>query len=113
PAHLALETQPLLKRLLSRRLTKTEYAEILQSMLAFYQSLESELVPATAALLQRYPSLDYQYLPRVPLLANDCRALGHAASGFACPPVTIPLDGSEARLLGVLYVIEGSTQGGK
>ncbi|MDO8860402.1 biliverdin-producing heme oxygenase [Haliea sp. E1-2-M8] len=113
PAHLALETQPLLKQLLSSRLTRAEYGQVLQAMLAFYQSLELELVPAAAALLRRHPSPDYQYLPRAPLLADDCRALGCASAGFIHPPVEIQLGGRGANLPGVLYVIEGSTQGGK
>lgn len=113
PAHLALEAQPLLKRLLSNSLTVTEYSRILQSMLAFYRSLESELVPAAAALLRRHPDPDYRYLPRAPLLVNDCRALDCATSGFIEPPAELRLEGSGACLSGVLYVIEGSTQGGK
>ncbi|QIB65452.1 biliverdin-producing heme oxygenase [Kineobactrum salinum] len=113
PAHLALEAQPALKRLLSSRLTNREYGHLLQSMLAFYHSLESELIPATAALLERYPAADYRYLARAPLLASDCRALGHDSSGFTHSPIAFCLDGSAACLLGVLYVIEGSTQGGR
>lgn len=112
-AHIALETQPLLKKLLSSRLTDVEYGQLLQSMLAFYQSLESELVPATAALLERYPDPDYRYLPRARLLADDCRVLGCVSSGLIHPPLELRLDGNGAYLLGVLYVIEGSTQGGR
>ena len=113
PAHVALEAHSLLQSLLSSRLTKVEYGQLLQSMLAFYQSLESELVPATRALLARHPDPDYRYLPRSSLLANDCRALGGDSPGVVHRPVTLRLDGSGAYLLGVLYVIEGSTQGGR
>lgn len=113
PAHVALEAQPLLKRLVSSQLTEAEYGQLLQSMLAFYQSLESELVPATAELLARYPDPDYRYLPRAPLLADDCKALGCAAPGLIQPAVAPHLNGNGAYLLGVLYVIEGSTQGGR
>lgn len=112
-AHVALEAQSLLQRLLSSQLTETEYGQLLQSMLAFYQSLESELIPATAALLARYPDPNYRYLPRAPLLASDCRALGFDSSAVIHPPTALRLDGSGAFLLGVLYVIEGSTQGGR
>lgn len=113
PAHLALENQPLLKSLLSTRLTETEYGRILRSMLAFYQSLELKLVPATAGLLRRHPDPDYRYSPRAPLLSEDCRALGCASPELIHPPIELHLDGREAGLLGVLYVIEGSTQGGR
>lgn len=113
PVHLALENQPLLKRLQSSQLTDTEYGQLLQSMLAFYQALESELVPATESLLKRHPDPDYRYLPRAPLLANDCRALGCVSSSYIQPPIELQLDGSGAHLLGVLYVVEGSTQGGR
>lgn len=112
--HQDLEAQPLLQALLSPRLTGAEYIQILQAMLAFYRSLESELVPATAALLRRHPDTDYRYLPRVPLLVDDCRTLGGATkSGFINPALPLRLDGRTAFLPGVLYVIEGSTQGGK
>ncbi len=113
PAHVALEAQPLLKRLLSSRLTAMEYGRLIQSMLAFYQALESELEPATAALLERHPDPDYRYLPRVPLLTNDCRALGCDSSGLIQRPIELRLEGGGAYLIGVLYVIEGSTQGGR
>lgn len=113
PAHLALEAQPLLQRLLSSRLTETEYGQLLQAMLAFYQAIEPELTPATETLLRRHGDTDYRYFPRVPLLVNDCRALGCATAGFIEAPVELRLDGSGACLSGVLYVIEGSTQGGK
>lgn len=113
PAHLALEAQPLLKSLLSPQLTETEYVQILQAMLAFYRSLESELLPSISALLRRCPHTDYRYLPRVPLLIDDCRALGCATSGLINPAPALRLDGSGAFLSGVLYVIEGSTQGGR
>ncbi|OJA05900.1 biliverdin-producing heme oxygenase [Halomonas sp. QHL1] len=113
PAHLALESQPLLQRLLSTQLTETDYSQLLQAMLAFYQSLETELVTATAALLGRHPDPHYRYLPRAPLLARDCRALGCDYSGFIHTPIELRLNGSGAYLLGILYVIEGSTQGGR
>lgn len=113
PAHVALEAQPLLQRLLSSGLTEAEYVQFLQSMLAFYQSLESELVPATAEFLARHPDPGYRYLPRAPLLDNDCRALGCGSPGMIHPPAAFRLEGSSAYLLGVLYVIEGSTQGGR
>lgn len=113
PAHQILETQPLLKRLLSSRLSNTEYGQLLQSMLAFYQALEVELVPAAASLLKRYPDPAYWYLPRAPLLATDCQTLGYASSGFTYPPLKLQLNENDAYLLGVLYVIEGATQGGR
>ncbi|GHC38778.1 biliverdin-producing heme oxygenase [Aidingimonas halophila] len=113
PAHLALESQPLLQRLLSSRLTETDYGQLLQSMLAFYQSLEPVLVTATTALLAQHPDPNYRYLPREPLLASDCRALGCVSSGFIHSPIELRLNGSGAYFLGILYVIEGSTQGGR
>ncbi|WP_150304947.1 biliverdin-producing heme oxygenase [Pseudomonas saliphila] len=113
PAHVALEAQPLLKRLLSSQLTESQYRELLQSMLAFYQALDAELVPATAALLSRFPDPDYRYLPRAPLLSSDCEALGCAMPPVPRPTVEPHLSGREGYLLGVLYVIEGSTQGGR
>lgn len=113
PAHLALETQPILQRLLSSELTRTEYGHLLQAMLVFYQSLETELIPATETLLEQHPCPDYHYVPRLPLLIDDCQALGVATTGFNMPSKEFRLEGSGPYLLGVLYVIEGATQGGR
>lgn len=112
PAHLALEAQPLLKALVSSQLTEPGYGRLIQAMLAFYQPLESKLIPAAAALLDRHPFPDYRYVPRAPLLADDCRALRIAPPGFIDFPRDLRLD-DDACLLGALYVIEGSTQGGR
>lgn len=113
PAHLELENQALLKRLLSPEQTRAEYGQLLQAMLAFYQSLEKELVPAAEALLDRYPDAEYRYLPRAPLLTKDCRSLGELTTAPDIGSSEISLDGSDTRLLGILYVIEGSAQGGR
>lgn len=113
PAHLALESHPLLQRLLSPRLTESEYGQVLQAFLTFYQRLEPALGPAAAALLKRHPSPDYSYSPRTAVLVDDCRALGIPFEGFVPHPIGLCLDGGDAQLLGVLYVIEGSTQGGR
>lgn len=113
PAHLDLEAQPALQRLVSTELTLTAYGQLLQAFLAFYQALEPALVPAAAALLERHPDPVYRYLPRAPLLAEDCRALGLAARDFIHPPIELRLSGDGEQVMGVLYVIEGSTQGGR
>lgn len=113
PAHLALENQPLMKMLLSDRLTESDYCHLLQSLLVFYQLLESELVPAAKTILKRHPYPDYQYLPRSPMLVSDCQELGCAFSCVTYPPLKLGLNENGAYLLGVLYVIEGSALGGQ
>lgn len=113
PAHLALEAQPLLRNLLSSQLTEAEYSQLLHAFLAFYQSLERELIPATAALLRRYPDRNYRYLPRAPFLANDCQALSRSSPDLPHHPIEVRLNDDGINLLGVLYVIEGATQGGR
>lgn len=113
PAHLALESQPLLKKLLSNQLTKIEYCHILQSMLAFYQTLEADLIPGSQALLEKHPDTNYRYLSRAPLLADDCQKAGCPSSGFTSSPTRNQLSENGAYFLGVLYVVEGSTLGGR
>lgn len=105
----------MLKGLLSDGLTAPQYGTLLQSMLAFYRPLESELVPGAAALLARHPhpNPDYRYRPRAPLLADDCRALGLTPNRLHDSPQELRLERGPAYLLGVLYVVEGSTQGGR
>ena len=71
------------------------------------------LSPAAEALLDRYPDAEYRYMPRAPLLAKDCQSLGRTGPGQDIVAPEISLDGSDTGLLGILYVIEGSAQGGR
>ncbi len=92
-------------RLTDEPLDRDRYARILARLHGFWRGWE----PRVAALLA-----DEAFLAprrRRHLLAADLAALGHAPDATQpCPP---PVLGSEAEAWGSLYVMEGSTLGGR
>lgn len=112
--HNALEAVPLLRALLSDRLNLEHYLRVLRSMADFYQDLEAGISDALDSLFEAYPSAAYSYFPRLPLLTGDLADLdaplpcaNHSRSLISSTP------DNHARTVGILYVIEGATQGGK
>lgn len=77
-------------------------------MSAFY-ALHAEVEAAAAPWLENDPSLDFTGRLRTPLLRESLDQLG-----LAPPPVTAAVTAaSRAEALGLLYVVEGATLGGK
>lgn len=109
-AHGALEAQPLVRGLLDPSLSPDRYGQLLRAFAAFYQRLE----PALAAVLDdwhtRFPST-YRYRPRLPLLQADLADLG--ADFLPGPGGEVPVSVTVETVPGVLYVLEGATQGGR
>lgn len=111
--HRCVERHPLLSPLMKPGLTHQAYALVLKAFHEFYVTLEPWLQPA----LQR-EGIDwgrYRYQRRAELLARDLRDLGYRPAS----PIRRPLGceppselGSRGSVLGVLYVLEGATQGG-
>lgn len=95
--------------LFSPALTQLDYREILQGLYRAHRHLEQQiaLFPTTAALLSARS--------KTALLRSDLQNLtityGPAATSFTAP-VLQPLR-SQAEAWGALYVLEGSTLGGK
>jgi heme oxygenase len=109
-SHAALETR--LRVLLSDDLSLPQYAAVQKKFYGFYQPIEVQL-----ASIHGWddPEVDIQSRLKLPLLASDLLSL-------AVDPTEIqqlPLCGSIPRLetvpeaLGCLYVLEGSTLGGR
>lgn len=73
--------------------------------LAFYRPAEAAL----ARVLGDEPDLEFDARRKVPALERDAATLRAAASADA--PLALPTDRAEA--LGFLYVLEGSTLGGR
>ncbi|MAN53044.1 MAG: hypothetical protein CMG77_14480 [Marinimicrobium sp.] len=112
--HKALEAQPLMQRLLSPELTLIEYGQILRAQRAYYRALEPALMPLEQQLRERFPEVGYRYQSRLASLDQDCRVLQlpddhDIRTGASWRP---PLDSTE-EALGVLYVLEGASQGGR
>ncbi len=79
--------------------------EMVGRFLAFYRPAETAL----AGVLGEEPGLDFETRRKVPALERDLATLKAAPSADA--PVSAPAGRSEA--LGFLYVLEGSTLGGR
>ncbi len=104
--HQSLEAQPVFSQLLVEEVSRENYVTALKVLRHCYATIEPDLTRALQHYLPNYP-----YLKRLPLLDHDCAVLGEDIDGASSPvPFSIQ---SFPQLLGVLYVIEGSTLGGQ
>lgn len=104
--HRRLEQHALLRPLAANDLNLDQYADVIAAFTGYYATLEPLLKPR----LQLVEHGSYRYQPRLPLLASDLEYL---------PPRTIascariPLAQNHDQLTGILYVLEGASQGGR
>lgn len=89
----------------SRVADPAQRREMVGRFLAFYRPAETAL----AGVLGHEPGLDFETRRKVPALERDLATLKAAPSADA--PLSPPVGRSEA--LGFLYVLEGSTLGGR
>ncbi len=111
-SHRNVEASPLMQPIATRKLTPENYTHILRKFYGFFQPLETSI--------HHLPELEY-YLPDLPnrrksaSILQDLRAINQEnivlASLPLCPDVPQITNVSEA--LGAMYVMEGSTLGGK
>lgn len=100
PAHRGLDHHPLLAPLIHASLSNAAYAAALSALHGPQQAIEAILAPVVPQT--KFP-------PRLPDLERDLAILGISP----CPlTVAMPQIQSEAQLIGVMYVIEGSNLGG-
>ncbi len=104
--HRQVESSAVMSALLQKDLGVDQYLQALQVLASFVRHYEP-------ALIQTFGSDSaYRYLPRLPLLSADIRALnGNRQHQLAEAPAVA--DASWYELVGAAYVLEGSTQGGK
>ncbi|MFI3222534.1 MAG: biliverdin-producing heme oxygenase [Methylococcaceae bacterium] len=109
PLHKQLNEQPLLAALLGKEQPLADY----QQLLGIYYSLYHQLEAAIKAYLRLQP-IDFDYQPRykTPLLLNDLKYWHITPEPLACQ-IVMPELNSLGALLGLLYVLEGSTLGGQ
>ncbi len=104
--HHVLDHHPLLAPLLRANLTVVQYGNALAALHGVQQRAEEGIL----AFLDQHPGLfDYRSRLKVGALKADLVALGREPMGIAAH---FPVPQSVGALIGVLYVIEGSTQGG-
>lgn len=107
PAHRAIEQQPWLHALLLPTLDKTTYAKVLHCFRLFYAQADAQF-----AAHSRPASTPYYYEPRLPHLAADCDALSDCFWPPTEPSPDLAPVADIETLIGRLYVVEGSSQGG-
>lgn len=111
-AHQTLEQHPLLLPLTSLAMTGDEYRRVLIAFADFYRLLEPALLDDLTHLADAQGNA-YRYQPRWPLLQDDLRDLGTVTDTAPSVTTVLPSTDDTGSLLGVLYVLEGATQGGR
>lgn len=114
-AHERLHHLPAFASLAAGRIGRDEYVALLRRLLGFHRAVEAAL--AAAPSLRPF-GIAIEERRRAPLLEADLDALD-AMPGLAAPPVAPPVaplaapPASAAAAMGWLYVVEGSTLGGR
>ena len=86
--------------------------QLRRAVMTRFWLLHCDVEPILAGLLDDMEGLDYQGRRKSPLLAADIEALGGPLLDGA-PPVQPLQTTSSGEALGLLYVLEGSTLGGR
>lgn len=108
--HHALERHPLFRPLLGTGLERRSYAVVLAALHGFYRALEPRLRDFPLQLEDA--ASGYRYLPRVALLRRDLADLGASHLPDAAHRALAPEPATPGHMLGILYVLEGATEGG-
>lgn len=117
--HERLEQQPYAQRVMGGRVSRPEYGGFLQAMYLLHQELEADIARSPEPALREVFSEDMRKLD---WLASDLRELGYAPVPSGA--VAVHAESLAARyhaaaesdpffLLGALYVLEGSSLGGR
>ena len=104
--HSQIEEFPIYSALMKDQVTLGDYAQALEALSGFYANMELQLI---FGLLHHFPK--YNYVSRLNLLNHDLLALGIAKD--IKPIQNIANLPNKAGILGLLYVVEGSTLGGQ
>lgn len=109
--HVALNRNPMLSPIMEKRISLLEYKHLLLAYLPLYEELESII---SSTLTDYIPEFDYSQRYKAAWLRQDLLAMKCELSN----PVEIesyrPCEPSNAsELIGLLYVLEGSTLGGQ
>lgn len=104
--HRRVEKHPLLLPLMSTTLSVEQYSRVIAAFTGFYEAVERRMSEMSSPA--NFPG--YRYAPRLPLLVEDRAALPTCP---VTPCTVVPAYSRDEELIGVLYVLEGATQGGR
>lgn len=111
-SHRRMERHPRMRLLLSPQLTLQDYGALLQDLFSYHHALDNRIAGLQETLFS--PGERYCWQSRSAWLEQDLNDLrfyrteANARSKPELPPVR-----SSDELIGVMYVIEGSSQGGR
>ncbi len=107
-SHTALESLPVSISIMSPNVTNKEYALYLNLMYDVVKDAEENIFPAAHTAIK---SLDVH--PKAQFIEADLEALGYNKKEFITPLSSKTSTLTPAFALGVMYVIEGSSLGGR
>lgn len=103
--HSALETLPLSKKLTSENLSVNDYVQYLSLMREIISSVEQKIFPLVSHIIT-----DINERKKLQLIEDDLKTFNvsfNTQSYHECNMI------NEAKAMGIMYVIEGSTLGGR
>lgn len=105
--HTQLEELPVSKSIMKPDVSPAEYITYLSLMHDVVKDAETNVFPALSAIVT-----DMEERNKTILIENDLKGLGHSKSGYKTLFENVQ-DYSNAFKLGIFYVIEGSSLGGR
>ncbi len=108
PSHTTLEQHPVSKRILDDRVTLHDYQIYLSRMYGIVRACETQVYP----VLDRFLN-DLKVRKKSQLIADDLQATGMSAADIARIPVYDFQHPDLPQAIGIMYVLEGSTLGGR
>jgi len=113
--HGKLDSTPALRQLIRPELTLAQYVAALQGLLAAHGKVEQQLRQLADSAPGICPAELPAYRPRLPALRADLSRLGASGAAPKAPrqPPTASVSQARAHYIGIRYVLEGASQGGK
>lgn len=109
PSHTSLEALPISASIMNPKVTNSEYALYLDLMHDVVKDAEENIFPALANIVTDLKDRNKNHL-----LEQDLKTLGHTKKNTEAKPLSESLENpSKAFAMGIFYVIEGSSLGGR
>lgn len=107
-SHTALENNSISKALLSEEVSLQDYQIYLEKMYGLVKGIENDVYPVVKDI---FP--DLQLRKKAFLIETDLRNTGYSAEQFSLIPVKHFITDGTDKATGMMYVLEGSSLGGR